>query len=167
MESKIDGWRMQIIHHDDGRLEFWGRRLEQKPNWTEKLTSLIPAAKKIMPGGTLLDAELCSDRGRRFMPSLFARKPKAKPIVYIFDVIYFKGKFVGDQPLTKRKKILDQLEYAESFQPVAYKKLTDLKQEYKRATRLGNEGIVIKKFDSRYQVGKEAPIATQDWRKIK
>ena len=88
-EPKIDGWRLQVIKYQDGRVEFWGRRLERSPNWTAKLSYLIPAFRKL-PNGSLVDAELYSTGGRRFIPSLFAHKRKVDPIIYVFDVIFWR-----------------------------------------------------------------------------
>lgn len=30
VEPKIDGWRLQIIKYSNGKIEYWGRRLEKK-----------------------------------------------------------------------------------------------------------------------------------------
>jgi ATP-dependent DNA ligase len=79
-EPKIDGWRLQIIKANNGKIECWGRRLEKKPNWTDKLSSVIKAANDISPG-TIIDAELYSTRGRQFIPSVIAGNRKAKPLV--------------------------------------------------------------------------------------
>ena len=86
VEPKIDGWRLQIVRYPHGRLEFWGRRLEKNPNWTDKLQFLVKPAKRILPYGTLLDAELYSTGGRRFIPSLFAKAPRVLPLIYILYI---------------------------------------------------------------------------------
>lgn len=166
-EPKIDGWRMQIIRYDDGHVECWGRRLERTPNWSPKLKKVVPLAEKKLPRGVLLDCELYSTRGRRFIPSLFAKKPKAKPIIYVFDVIFFDNKKVAALRLDERKKILKKLNLKPPFHALNGKELVDIKKGYKQAVQNGNEGIVIKKVDSPYLIGKEAPIATHYWRKIK
>ena len=166
-EPKIDGWRMQIIHYKNNHFECWGRRLERKPNWSEKLDYILKKLHDVLPKGTLLDCELHSDGGRRFIPSLFARKPKVKPIVYIFDVVYFEGKNISKKSLSKRKSILGKLRFKSPFIPVAGKLLTNIKRNYVSEVKKGSEGIVIKKLDSSYLIGKESPIATQNWRKIK
>ncbi len=163
IEPKIDGWRMQIIKFPDGRIECWGRRLEKKPLWSAILR-FIQNAIRDLPNGTLLDCELFSSGGRRFITSLFAKKPKVKPIIYVFDVIYYNNIFIGDLTLKQRKTILARLRLKSPMRIVKYTKhdgqleLQD-KQEH--------EGIVLKNLDSKYSVGKDAPLATMDWRKIK
>lgn len=166
-EPKIDGWRMQIICNSAGKLECWGRRLERKPNWSGKLQYLLNMLQGVLPANTLLDCELCSDRGRRFIPSLFAREPKAKPIVYVFDMVYYKGIDISTRTLKQRKKMLSEIDLGPPFCIVRGKILTDLKNNYISETKKGHEGIVIKKLNSPYLIGKESPVATHNWRKIK
>jgi ATP-dependent DNA ligase len=167
VEPKFDGWRLQIIRYPDGRVEFWGRRMERKPNWTDKLPDLAATAKKTIPAGVILDAELYSSAGRRMVPSLFARKPRAESIVYIFDVIYHEGEFVGETPLVKRKDILRSIGVKPPFHIIGSENLTDLPAAFENAVKAGQEGLVIKRADSAYEIGKDAPVATLDWRKVK
>ena len=166
-ESKIDGWRMQILHYPDGKVECWGRRLERKPNWSEKLTRIVKLAKEMIPKGTIIDCELFSSGGRRFIPSLFSKRPKVKPIIYVFDVIAFNNRNVSRLSLSQRKKILHKLNLKAPFVLLAGKKLVNVKKNYTQEVRKGSEGIILKKLNSPYLVGKESPIATHYWRKVK
>ena len=166
-EPKIDGWRMEIIKFH-GKVEFWGRRLEKKPNWTEKLAKIIPKdSMEKIPDETILDSELYSDKGRRFIPSLFASKRKANPIIYIFDIIYYKGEFVGILPLKERKRILELIEWREPFKLIKYEKVTKIEKHLREALSNNYEGIVIKELNSPYVIGEDSPMATANWRKIK
>lgn len=166
-EPKIDGWRMQIIHYRNNHMECWGRRLERKPNWSGKLSYILDELKNLLPAETLFDCELYSSEGRRFVPSLFAKKPKVKPLVYIFDIIFFEGQNVSKKSLRKRKALLSNIQFKSPFLYVPGKRLTSIKNNYMSEVRKGREGIVIKKLNSPYLVGKESPIATQYWRKVK
>ncbi|MEO0091851.1 MAG: hypothetical protein ABIK61_03970 [candidate division WOR-3 bacterium] len=163
IEPKIDGWRMQIIKYLDGKVECWGRRLEKRPNWSSKLHFIEKAVTGI-PYGTLLDCELFSSGGRRFIPSLFAKKPKAKPIIYVFDIIYYKNKFVGNFSLKTRKQILKRLLLKPPLNLIEYKKFNG-KIESKVISK--QEGVVLKELNSKYQIGKDGPLATLNWRKLK
>ncbi len=165
-EPKIDGWRLQIIKYENGKIEFWGRRLEKKPNWTKNLFYLISYLKNL-PDGTLLDAELYSTKGRRGIPSVFARTGLAEPIIYIFDIIFINGAFIGEKPLSERKKILEEISFNPPFYLINYKNLKSWEEALKECLDKGFEGIVIKDFSSPYIVSKSAPIATHYWRKIK
>lgn len=165
-EPKIDGWRLQILHHAHGHAECWGRRLEKKPNWSHKLSAITRAAQAL-PEGTLIDCELCSTGGRRFIPSLFAKKPKVKPIVYVFDVIFLANKNISKRTLKKRKQMLSELQLTQPLIAVLGQPLHDIQTSMQEAIAHGHEGIVIKKLNSPYLLGQDAPIATENWRKVK
>jgi hypothetical protein len=165
-EAKVDGWRLEIIKKNK-HVEFWGRRLEKKPDWTEKLKALPKELLKDIPDGTILDAELYTEKGRRLIPSLFTKNPKAKPIVFIFDIITYKNKFIGNMPLYERKKFLKSLKFEEPFRILEFKKVKNLEEHLKECIKKGFEGIVIKELQSQYSIGKDSPMATQYWRKIK
>lgn len=167
VEPKIDGWRLQIIRYSNGDVELWGRRLEKKPNWTEKLKYLTEPVVKFLPKGSLIDCELYSTGGRRWIPSLFARRPLVEPVVYIFDVIYLEGEFVGEKPLKERKKIIENFKLPSPFLLLKYEPLKDLKEQFKKIVSEGHEGLVLKEMNSPYLIGKEAPMATIYWRKVK
>ncbi|MDZ7374191.1 MAG: hypothetical protein ONB23_09500 [candidate division KSB1 bacterium] len=166
-EPKIDGWRLQILRYADGSVELWGRRLERHPNWTSGLPDLAESAAHFVPPGTLLDAELQADRGRQWIPSLFARVPKARPLVYVFDVVFWRGEEVASLPYERRKALLRDLDLPAGFIRVDPRPLRDLGEALQAALGEGHEGIVIKRRGSVYEVGREAPVATVNWRKVK
>lgn len=166
-EPKIDGWRMQILRRSNGRVEIWGRRLERRPDWTERLTDIAHRCRRVLPKGTLVDCELSSNKGRRYVPSLFAKNPKAFPMIYVFDVLYVDNRTVHGLSLGERKQFLEDLGLKNPFIPVPGNTFLNMDQHRADAIALGHEGIVVKKFDSPYIIGAEAPIATHFWRKIK
>ena len=156
-----------MIRDLDGNVSLWGRRLEKRPNWTDKLPMVRDRALELLPKGTLIDAELYSTGGRRFIPSLFALSPKVKPIVYVFDVIFWRGEFVGDLTLRERRKILEGIRWTPPFRLIPQEPLVDLRSALLSALEEGYEGIIIKRLDSKYRIGKAAPEATASWRKLK
>lgn len=166
-EPKIDGWRFQCIRHADGHGECWGRRLEKKPNWSSRLHLLVGATEQQLPKGTLIDCELYSNRGRRFIPSLFARNPKATAFIYVFDVIFLEGTNVCKHTLSSRKQMLAELKLKSPFICIHTMPLRNIKNDFKKTVAHGHEGIVIKKLTSTYLLGINAPIATENWRKVK
>ncbi len=167
VEPKVDGWRLEVIRYPCGRIEFWGRRLEKKPNWTERLSSLTKMAEKFLPEGIILDTELYSTEGRQLIPSLFAKVPKAEPLIYVFDVIFYQGKFVGKLPLWRRKEILQKIGLQPPFYLIEWDALRNVNEDLREMVKRGYEGIVIKKLSSTYEIAKDGPMATADWRKIK
>lgn len=166
LEPKIDGWRLQVIKYENGKIEYWGRRLEKKPNWTESLKYLNECLEKI-PKGTVLDCELYSTKGRRGIPSLMRKTKKAKPLIFVFDVIFYKGEFVGDKKLKERKKILKKLKFKKPFSILHFERLKNLKKAIKKFAKTSYEGVILKNMHSKYEISHDAPIATSNWRKIK
>lgn len=160
IEPKIDGWRMQIIKYSDGKVEYWGRRLDKKPDWSNKLDFLNKATKNL-PNGTLLDCELFSSDGRRFIPSLFTNTKKAKPIIYVFDIICYNNVFVSNLILKQRKTILKRLPLKVPLRLVKYEKYDG---EINLKIKQKHEGIVLKNLNSKYNIGKDAPLTTMDWK---
>ncbi|PMP67395.1 MAG: hypothetical protein C0189_03175 [Caldisericum exile] len=166
-EYKVDGFRLQIIKNG-GKIYYFGRRLEKNPDWTDKLNRIIPNESfKNLPDKSMLDAELYSTLGRRGVPSVFANNGKADPIVYVFDVIFYNGRSLEDLPLSKRKEILNSVKFLPPIFILPYFKVENLEEHLKEALSKGFEGIVIKELSSKYEIGSDAPIATQWWRKIK
>lgn len=166
-EPKIDGWRMQVLRYPDGHVEVWGRRLERRPEWSAKLPKVVRAVEAMLPPGTLLDAELSTRRGRRFIPSVFAAKSRVKPLVLVFDILYYRGRFVAQRPLSERKRLLEKMGLAPPFYLVEYHPVSDIPSHLATAHRQGQEGIVLKKWDSPYPLAADGPLATEFWRKIK
>jgi ATP-dependent DNA ligase len=166
-EPKIDGWRLQIIHYKTGKLELWGRRLEKNPNWTFKLINLVKAIKdNNLPKGLLLDCELYTNKGRRFIPSLFKQQiPKdVVPIILVFDIVFYEDEFIGKLSLIQRKSIIQGLNLKPPLYVMEYKELKETKLiNFGKAY----EGIIFKREDSLYQVVQDGPIATESWRKLK
>lgn len=165
-EPKIDGWRLQVIIYQDGKIEFWGRRLEKNPNWTGKLSYLKEYLKDIEKG-TLLDCELYTNEGRNKIPSLFTKKFTCQPIIYVFDIVFYQNRFIGNLTLRERKEILKSLKLRKPFYLLMGEELKDIKEAYEKAIKEGNEWIIIKNLSSYYQISKDGPIATENWRKIK
>jgi len=165
-EEKIDGWRLQIIKVEE-EIKFFGRRLTKNPDWTEKLKVPRENLKRILPEKTILDSELYSDKGRRFIPSLFAKKKKAEPLIYIFDVIFFEGEFLGNLPLKKRRKILESLNFKPPFFLLPQYKLVSIEKILENFRETSSEGVVFKELNSDYRLGKECPLVTEFWRKLK
>jgi ATP-dependent DNA ligase len=93
-----------------------------------------------------------------------ARIARQLPATYVaFDILYLDGKDLTAKPLMERKKIL-----ADVLEPTESAVLTDYVEGegeafYRICRERGLEGVIAKRKDARYQVGKR----TRDWKKIK
>src|SRR5205823_2800912 len=88
------------------------------------------------------------------------------PIVYyIFDVMVLQGVHLMSEPLSRRRELLEQKILPRLTEPVKYSAeldsdLPDLIQSVKR---LGLEGLIAKRRDSRYEPG----VRSGAWRKMR
>lgn len=158
VEPKIDGWRLQIRSDSNGKIEYRGRHIDKQSPWNLKVPLQLPP-------DTIVDAELVAEDGRGNIYS--AIKGVVKPIIYVFDVVYLGGKFLGNLPLLERKKILNKLDWQPPFNVVNGEELKDANAQLKEALDNGFEGIVLKKKDSHYTPGVKGPGRSRDWRKLK
>lgn len=81
----------------------------------------------------------------------------------VFDVIQYKGKSVTRLPLMDRKQLLDEIIPQDTSLVVKVRYLEGYGSAYFDLVRQqGLEGIVLKRKDSRYEVGKRS----QSWLKV-
>jgi len=141
---------------------------------TERFPELITNE---IPKGLLLDGEaiISNDEGKpdfeemlsRFQISSAKRIPimsKIKPITFCaFDVVYYEGKNICHLPLTERKRLLNEV------LPKDSRRITNAlsiegngKALYELVKHQDLEGIVLKKKDSKYEVG----TRSKNWVKV-
>ena len=168
-ELKLDGIR--FLYATMNGFNFYTRHENEV---TERFPELITGQ---VPKGTILDGELIisDENGKPDFEELMSRfqvtSPKRisimssiKPVTFCaFDVIYYKGKKVSQLPLSERKEILNTI-LPEDL-PLIAKTLsinghgTAL---FDLVKKQGLEGIVLKKKDSKYELGKRS----QNWLKV-
>lgn len=166
-EPKIDGWRLQLIRYPDGRVEAWGRRLERHPDWTERLGPICSSAERWIPPGVILDCELSTHLGRRHIPGVLAKHPKIRPLIYIFDIVFYENRFIGDRRLRERRAILKSFKFHPPFRLIPTYRLKNASQALIQMADKGYEGVIFKQADSPYILAQDGPIATEYWRKLK
>jgi ATP-dependent DNA ligase len=120
-----------------------------------------------VPKGTLLDCELYLTKGRRGIPSVLRKTGKAKPLIFVFDVVYYKGRFIGEKSLKERKELLKKIKFKKPFSILEFERLKNLKKAMEKSAKKGYEGVILKELNSKYQISYQALIATHYWRKIK
>lgn len=167
-ELKLDGIR--FLYSTMNGVKFYTRHDNEVTNrFPELMTQQIPK-------GTILDGEIISDeKGKpdfedlmsRFQISSPKRIPivsKIRPITFCpFDVVYYKGKKITHLPLTERKEMLNEI-IPEDL-PRITKTLSIIgngEALYNLVKQQGLEGIVLKKKDSKYEIGKRS----KNWLKV-
>jgi len=168
-ELKLDGIR--FLYSTMNGINFYTRH-ENKV--TERFPELVTSQ---VPLGTILDGEIIisDEYGKpdfeqlmsRFQVSSPRRIPtisKIKPVTFCaFDVVYYKGRKVSHLPLLDRKEILDEI--LPNDLPLITKVPSIMgngKALFDLVKQQNLEGIVLKKKDSKYAIGKRS----HDWLKV-
>ena len=171
-ELKLDGIR--FLYSTMNGFNFYTRHENEV---TERFPELIT---RQVPKGTILDGEIIisDEKGKPDFEELMSRfqvsSPKRistmsriKPVTFcvfdVFDVVYYKGRKVSHLPLLDRKEILDEI--LPNDLPLITKVPSingNGKALFDLVVQQSLEGIVMKKKDSRYAIGKRS----HDWLKV-
>ncbi|HBE67304.1 MAG TPA: ATP-dependent DNA ligase [Planctomycetaceae bacterium] len=170
-EWKWDGIRAQLIRRQ-GQTFLWSRGEElMEDQWPE-----LNTASEQIPNGTVLDGEILAttDEGeilpfsslqRRIRRKTVSRKLLSEvPVAFlVFDILECEGIDVRDRPLFERRQallsVLDErnrkIRPTEVFDPRSWQELVNIRQG-SRDERA--EGVMIKRRDSVYGVGRQRDI---------
>ena len=168
-EFKYDGFRMMINKYE-GKLKIFTRRLDE-------VTPQFPDAAKyanefINAKSFIIDCEAVGydPKTKQYKPfQAISQRIKRKydieklekelPIeLNIFDIIYYNGKSLLNEPFIKRRKIIEKIVKEKKFKiRLAEQLITDSEEKaqkfYEIALKQGQEGLMIKKLDSPYKPG--------------
>lgn len=170
-QVKWDGVRI-LTYYDHTEVRLFNRKLHER---TLQFPELLTIERYCHASSVILDGELIAfDQGK---PSFFeimkrdsTRKAssietarKTTPVTYmLFDLLYYNGRWVTDQPLSARQRILSQIITPQpDVQPV--ENFVDGHHLFAAIKAQNMEGIVCKNLTSTYG------IDTKDnrWQKVK
>ena len=165
-ENKWDGYRV-IAEVKNGKVNLYSRNLNRL---NSKYPSVADELKEI-EHDVVLDGEIMvlgkDDKADfQMLQNWNGKRDKDQQLVYgVFDILYLNGHEVIDLPLYQRKELLD--EFFKYFKSKAivnteWVKATG-KELFEKAEKSGSEGIIAKKADSTYLVGKRS----KQWLKVK
>lgn len=179
LEYKYDGARL-IVEKKGNQIWLYTRRLENVtnafPDVVELVKSSIKAKECIVEGEALainpkigkpLPFQRLSQRIKRKYD--IQKTIKEIPVqLNLFDIIYLNGEMLFDLPLEKRRKKLEKIikEIPEKIQLAKQLVTKDLKMAeefYKEALDAGQEGLIVKNLDAKYQPGRRVGF----WLKVK
>lgn len=186
VEHKWDGIRSQVIIRDH-KLFVWSRGEELV---TDKYPEFYSFVDQI-PDGTVLDGEILpfpngsigtfndlqTRIGRKNVSkALLAKTPV---ILKVYDMLEWKGKDIRNMPFSERRELLECMyeniydyksnqEYTDLFPLQLSEKMTfnsweDVTKERSRSREMKSEGLMLKRKDSPYRVGRKKG----DWWKWK
>ncbi|MFD4931855.1 hypothetical protein ACFWMS_23710 [Peribacillus butanolivorans] len=160
-ELKLDGIRL-ILSKFDNQIKLYTRH-------NNDVTTKFPELLQLdIPNGIILDGEIIvtDQQGKpdfEAMMQRFSSKKSEYAIQYcVFDVIYYNGQKVTHLPLHERKELL--VEIVEDSNLICKVKWMygNGPAYFELVKQQGLEGIVQKKANSKYQIGKRS----QEWRKV-
>ncbi|MGG6362239.1 ATP-dependent DNA ligase [Peribacillus frigoritolerans] len=164
-ELKLDGIRL-ILSKIDNKVKLYTRHNNEV---TDKFPELLTID---IPNGTVLDGEIIvtDQEGKPDFEAMMARFQSKRIILencslsyVVFDVIQYKGESVSRLPLMDRKQLLDEIITQDTSLVAKVKYIEGHGSAYFDLVRQqGLEGIVLKRKDSHYEVGKRS----QSWLKV-
>jgi DNA ligase-1 len=175
-EWKWDGIRGQLIKRNN-ELFVWSRGEELM---TEKFPE-YHSLKAVLPDGLVLDGEIIPSVDKKPLPfallqTRIGRKNVTKkhlqevPIAFFaYDILEYEGMDYREKPLSERRALLERL-ISDSLHPsliispvIAFSTWQQLAQLREGSREMGAEGIMLKRMNSSYQVGRKVG----DWWKWK
>jgi DNA ligase D-like protein (predicted ligase) len=155
-EIKLDGYRAEAIK-SGSHLFLLSRRQKS----FSRQFPLIYEALTDLPDDTVIDGEIVAldQSGRPDFNLLQNHHSAAKQISYfVFDVLVLRGRDLTSLPLDERRKTMRSLKFksplirsCEQFEASSGEMIAAVRQ-------LGLEGIIGKRKDSRYEVGKRTGL---------
>lgn len=175
-EWKWDGIRGQIVKRN-GELFIWSRGEELVTEQFPELHFLID----VLPDGVVLDGEILAVQDKQVLSfSTLQQRLNRKTInkkqledapigFFAYDILEFEAADFREQPLSERRRILEELigslaESAVILSPVVNCKTWEELAELRQTSRsINSEGIMLKKLSSHYHSGRKRG----DWWKWK
>lgn len=173
-EEKLDGMRCQL-HAEGAHVKLFSRDLN---DISSAFPEVIEYFRHHVSESIVMDGELCVFRDsvlqtfNDLQQRMGVKKPsrnllQSHPVTFVaFDLLYMNGKPVFNEPLEKRRQLLEV--WCRQYQlPVTRQKsISDQKeveQIFNKAIARGNEGLMLKLKGSNYEYGERR----KSWLKIK
>jgi bifunctional non-homologous end joining protein LigD len=161
-EVKWDGYRA-LAYVRGGEVKLVSRNGN---DLTQRFSAVARAiAQAVKTPDCVLDGEICAldEQGRSSFSAMQQAAPGTPLVYYVFDVLEIDGETLVDQPLIERRKRLEKLLDRRNKTVVISEAFDDGEALLEAAREQHLEGVIAKRRDSRYAVGRR----TRDWLKIK
>lgn len=169
-EHKYDGFRV-VISYDGSNLKLFTRRLEDV---TKQFPDVVEIIKAHVKGESfILDSEAVgfNPRTEKYLPfESISQRIKRKhniselsknlPVeLNIFDVLYYNGEPTINLPFHERRKLLENVVKQKPWvirlaHQIVTDKVAEAEKFYRGALKIGEEGVMIKRFDAPYRAGR-------------
>jgi len=177
-EHKWDGIRSQVIIRND-QLFVWSRGEELVTNKYPEFEEFVG----VVPNGTVMDGEILpfpngeigtfndlqTRIGRKTVSKALLEKTPV--ILKVYDLLEWKGEDIRNKPFKERRHFLEKMVAqvaSENFplhlsKVISFNTWDEVAKERERSREERSEGLMLKKFDSPYLVGRKKG----DWWKWK
>ncbi len=169
-EFKYDGFRLMITKDNKEGIKLFTRRLE---NVTRQFPEVVAYITKHVKGDSfILDSEAVgfNPQTKKYRPfQEISQRIKRKyeieklsaslPVeVNVFDILYYQGKSMIQEPFEKRRDLLEKIIKSEKWKiKLSEILITSEKEEaekfYSKALAEGEEGLMVKRLDAPYKPG--------------
>lgn len=169
-EFKYDGFRLMITKDQKEGIKLFTRRLE---NVTRQFPEVVAYVGKHVKGDSfILDSEAVgyNPQTKKYRPfQEISQRIKRKyeieklssslPVeVNVFDILYYHGKSMIQEPFEKRRELLEKIIKNEKWKlKLSEILITSRKEEaenfYSKALAEGEEGLMVKRLDAPYKPG--------------
>ena len=164
-EIKYDGYRI-LAWLDDGKVTLWSRNGKE---WTKNFPHVVRALSRVRAKNAIFDGEVAyvMEDGKtdfQMLQNALGGEADAGRLVYFaFDLLWYDGDDLRDEPLRDRKEKLRTI-FAGEGPPL---KMSDHVEEngvrfFDAACKAGLEGIIAKRGDRPYRKGR-----SPEWVKVK
>ena len=163
MELKLDGYRALAIR-SGGKVRL---RSRNDNDFNARYPGLIEALAS-MPDETVIDGEVVAldPEGRPSFNTLQNYGAAGAPLhFFIFDLLILRGRDVMDEPLAKRRELIEKHVLPELADPIRYSPVLEasLHDLIVSVKAQGLEGLVAKRRDSKYEPG----LRSGAWQKMR
>jgi DNA ligase-1 len=178
IEDKYDGIRGQL-HVEPPRAALYSRTLDDISNQFPEVVRAAETFAHHANVSLIADGEVVGYKNGQVLPfaRLQSRLGRKKPsdallaevpaALMIFDLLYFDGRTLIDEPLAQRRKLLETIALTEHLIVAPSTLLTgrvSLDPYFEQAERLRNEGLMLKEASSIYAPGKRG-MSWLKWKK--
>ncbi len=168
-ERKFDGMRC-LAFRDGDRVRLVSRNRQPLNGTYPELVEALAAQRA---SRFVVDGEVVAFDGRRTSFARLqgrlgitdpeaARASRIRIFYYLFDLLHLEGKCTTDVPLTWRKRLLhNAVSFSDPLRNTPHR-VKDGLAAYQAACERGDEGVIAKRADSKYEGGR-----SRDWLKFK
>jgi bifunctional non-homologous end joining protein LigD len=161
-EVKWDGYRA-IAEVDDRGVRLYSRNLISfEDRYTPVVESLRALGHEAVLDGEIVVVDAKGRPGFQLLQT-YQKSGKGNILYYVFDLLYLDGEDLRNQPLSRRKELLQEM-----LPELPHVRLGEHIERdgiafFQAAEKEGLEGIIAKRADSSYREGRRS----RDWLKIK